>query len=245
MGSRANLSSRWSTAAIGVVAVTILGAVAASPVHAAFNLASDFSVASNPNGPYTYGSTPTLGGTFTPYTASLTDGNGIAVWYTPSTFNIPGVAHNTTANDYTSPPSSIRPFQLVSHPDFGTNESVIRFTVPASGLYTISAAYEGESNSGTSTDVYILRNSNTVSPLFSGSVNGYRAGGPSYSSGTLSWLLGDQIDFVVTSRNGDAFNDSTAIAATITQVPEPLTPGAALVVPAVALVMKRRGFHRQ
>ena len=179
-----------------------------------------FRLWANPNGPYAYGSTTTLGGVLSIYANSAT--YPVAeTWGGGAGGGIPNVFHNYNAFESTDGSTTLRPGQLAFHPSFGDLHSVIRFTVPATGLYEIDAAYEGTSNAGTTSSVFIVMNSNGGSPLFTGNVNGFRAGGPSYDSPTLTLTTGDTIDFVVSMSNGDPFSDSTGIDATITYLPEP------------------------
>jgi hypothetical protein len=203
------------------VVAAVVSLLAVCGAHATtYDLAGDFSLAGNPNGPYTYGSTTTLGGVVSIYANSGT--YPVAeTWGGGAGGDIPNVFHNYNAFESTDGFTTLRPGQLAFHPSFGDLHSVIRFTVPATGLYEIDAAYEGVSNAGTTSSVFILMNSNGGAPLFAGNVNGFRAGGPSYVSPTLTLTTGDTIDFVVSMRNGDPFSDSTGIDATITYLPEP------------------------
>jgi hypothetical protein len=195
---------------------TVVAFLAVGSAHATtYDLAGDFSLAGNPNGPYTYGSTATLGGVLSIYANSGTYPH-VEAWGGGAGGGIPNVFHNYNAFETGDGDTTLRPGQLGMHPGFGDLHSVIRFTVPATGLYEIDAAYEGISNAGTTTRVFILMNGNGGSPLFTGDVNGFRAGGPSYASPTLTLASGDTIDFVVSMRNGDPFSDSTGVAATIT-----------------------------
>lgn len=203
------------------VVATVASFLAVGGAHATtYDLAADFSLAGNPNGPYTYGSTATLGGVLSIYANSATYPNA-ETWGGGAGGGIPNVFYNYNAFESTDGDTTLRPGQLGFHPSFGDLHSVIRFTVPASGLYEIDATYEGISNAGTTSSVFILMNGNSASPLFTGSVIGFRAGGPSYASPTLTLTAGDTIDFVVSMSNGDPFSDSTGIDATITYLPEP------------------------
>ena len=203
------------------VIAAVVSFLAVGGAHATtYDLAEDFSLGGNPNGPFTYGSTTTLGGVLSTYANSATYPLA-ETWGGSAGGGIPNVFHNYNAFESTDGFTTMRPGQLAFHPSFGDLHSVIRFTVPATGLYEIDAAYEGISNAGTTSRVFILMNSDGGSPLFAGDVNGFRAGGPSYFSPTLTLTTGDTIDFVVSMRNGDPSSDSTGIDARITYLPEP------------------------
>lgn len=151
---------------------------------------------------------------------------------------IPFVLQNTGTTAETASNFTLQPLQLNLHP-YNTNAdgttdaggtriySIVRFIVPTTGDYTLSANFTGIAgdSGGTTTDVHVLVNGTEVT---GGSLNGTTPGGaPSvtltnFDAGILA--PGDTISFAV----GDGFNgfnsDSTGLTATITTVvPEPST----------------------
>ena len=140
------------------VVAAIVSLLAVGGAHATtYDLAEDFSLGGNPNGPYTYGSTTTLGGVLSVYANSATFPLADA-WGGGAGGGIPNVFLNDNAFESTDGFTTMRPGQLAFHPSFGDLHSVIRFTVPATGLYEIDAAYEGISTAGTTSRVFILMN---------------------------------------------------------------------------------------
>ena len=216
---------------LGFLALAAVIAVAVPPAHAGtvYDAAADFSVASNPNGAWSYGYEASLGSTFQLYDAVVIDPNGatgIEQWYHPplSGNYTPTVGYNTTSSVVNLPDTGVYvpAHSLLLHPgpaSSGNLYTVIRWTAPTTGVFDLQSSFFGEdSRYPTSTDVHVLLNGNS---LFSGGVYVY---GPAASfSDILSVKTGDTIDFVVgVGRDGDDTGDSTGISATLSNaIPEP------------------------
>jgi hypothetical protein len=229
-----------------IAVLSLVSWMAVVPVSsaAAFSAAGDFSAASNPNDPWSYGMTPTLGGAFTP----LLSANWTALTgWSKSGGNIDDFANDMPAvvANLTGAPVSPTPFvtvgpgQLLLHPGFLGEYAVVRWTAPAAGDYSVSAAYTGlDSFSGneTSTDVHVLLNGVSI---FDGEVDGF--GPPSVDFGALLQNLGagDTLDFAVGFGNGEFFNDSTRLEALISTVPLPATVALVLGAVGAAAVVRR------
>ena len=205
-----------------------------------FDAAADFSLASNPNGVWSYGYSSVLGASPTTYTfattvsdiASWSNGNGI--WAPP------WVGRNDTDQVVTFSSITLQPYQMAFHPGSSGEYSVIRFTAPSAGVYALVSSFIGVD--GTTTDVHVLHNGTS---LFSGSINGY-GDSDSYSTNVVL-ATGDAIDFAVGYLTGGYSNDSTGISATLTPmttVPEIAPAGIGLVMALVsgglALLERRR-----
>jgi hypothetical protein len=86
---------------------------------------------------------------------------------------------------------------------------------------SMKSVFAAQDLSGTTTDVHVLFNGNSVFDDFVEGVAGSRGVG---FARRLSLRQGDTIDFAVGfGRNGSFFNDSTALAATASPIPEPST----------------------
>jgi hypothetical protein len=192
-----------------------------------YDLAADFSLASNPNGVWSYGYETTLGSQLNLYNgaASGFDGTpGLEAWYSatfPPTPNVPpATVYNSTASDVRPNFGTvIIPAHSVSfHPGPTDYFSVIRWTAPTTGLFNLDVAFRGDDFFfPTTTDVHVLLNSRS---LFSADVLAFGPG-PSFSD-ILSVKAGDRIDFAVGfGPDGSYTGDSTGISATLTAVPEP------------------------
>ena len=188
-----------------------------------YNPADDFSASMNPNGSWTFGYTAILGGTLILYDATKI-GDGVNYWYRSDHFNAPfppEVGHNPNGAfvqagdiDWTA-----NGFHL--HPGPDGSFSVARWTATTSGMVDVNAVFS-LADSG-ATDVHLLYNS--VS-LFNDVIVG-RADSSSFST-AISVVAGDTIDLSV-GPEGDYFDDSTALVATIstscaTPTPSPTPP---------------------
>ncbi len=189
---------------------------------AGYDLATDFSVAQNPNGVWSYGYSSTLGGTFTTFSDSLVAPSGLMTWWNPAIASLgtPSAYYNPTQN-LIGPPGSPRyaPGEAGFHPGPDTL-AIYRFTAPAAGSYSIDATFFVQDVSPTGTDVHVQRN---------GSINLYTdrlayggSGNVATYSGTVTLASGGTVDFVV-GNAGNYFFDSTGIGVQISAVPEPQT----------------------
>ncbi len=184
---------------------------------ATFSNTADFSASSNPNGVWTYGSTPTLGGAFTPFTTQGTNG-ALAGWVGPTQASL---VQNVTSSPFSAASADWFPGEMNLHPGSDGAASVLRFRAPATTLYDVSAVFYGIDAYPTSTDVHVLINGVSV---FDALVNSYRGAGQSHTHTNLALAADDTVDFVVGwGANGSYYYDATGLSVTITQVPEPGT----------------------
>ena len=175
----------------------------------------------NPSGVWSYGYETKLGSGFTLYRYVDSTGiSGITAWeYAQGPFGqntvLPAVAKNTTASTISSGNIQVPTNVLLLHPGPSDQYSIVRFTAPAAGSYSISGSFSGLDSVGpTTTDVHILQNGSTS--LFSNNVSAFGAG-PAFSV-TPTLNAGDTIDFAVGyGSNNNYNNDSTGLKATITQ----------------------------
>ena len=207
----------------------------------AYNAAGDFSTASNPNGAWSYGYSYGVGSAFILDTTSTTAYAGLALeGWLGNVDSAPGAGypyalHNNTANPVTNNISTVyQPGQLGLQPGSSNLISIVRWTAPFSGTFSIAATFSGLDSNGDSADVHILRNgvsifNSTVSP------------NPTSYSGLQAVLAGDTIDFAVGNGGNGINNDTTALSATI--VPEPTTLG--LVAMSLASLFSFRFFKRK
>jgi hypothetical protein len=209
---------------VSTVATLLSLAVLARPsVAQSYNVATQFSTASNPNGAWSYGYSYGVGGTFIQDTTNTTAYAGLALGGWMGNLNPvfganePYVLKNSTANPVTNNTTTVyQPGQLALQPGETNGESVIRWTAPFSGSFSINATFTGlDFFIGDSADVHILHNGSSI---FNSTV-----GSPASYSGPQSILVGDTIDFVVGNGGNGANNDTTALSATI--VPEPTPVG--------------------
>jgi PEP-CTERM motif len=203
-----------------------------------YNAAADFSTGSNPNGAWSYGSSISLGSAFIP--SSIPTNGYVAVgldgWLGSATGSgVPYVLHNGTAHNITNNFSVYQPGQLLQQPGGLGQYSIVRWTAPFSGTFSINATFSGLSLLGDSADVHILLDGISI---FNFTVIGSPS--PASYSGSGSLTAGDRIDFVVGDAGNGANEDNTALSATI--VPEPAT--LALVGMGLGCLLSFRFFKR-
>jgi outer membrane protein OmpA-like peptidoglycan-associated protein len=179
-----------------------------------FSAVGQFSVSANPSGPWSYGSTKTLGGDFTRmagtdkcgslecWIASI--GAGGAPWMR---INRAGAVPNCSAAGLT--PKTV----LHMHPGPNGEFSVVRWTAPADHLVSITGSFVGLDNP-TTTDVHVLAKNVAV---FDGDINRRGKTVPFQISREVK--AGDTIDFLVGyGSNKNYSTDSTGLSATISTV---------------------------
>jgi hypothetical protein len=193
------------------------------PAAQTYDVAADFSAGQNPNGPWSYGYTITLGGELSLYTNTMSL-SGLNFWLYDLGLSDPQVHYNPTSGTVDNSTQEVKAGGFGLHPGPDGEYSVARFTAPATGEYYVAGSFFGEDTSGTSTDVHILTNGVSV---FDGEVTGFGPGtGPSfYIQVTLG--AGEHVDFAVGyGTNGNFYNDSTGLSAQIVSVsrPSPITP---------------------
>ncbi len=185
--------------ALAALAIALAGTAAQAVTY---DPAAEFSVAGNPNGNYTYGYAASLGGALTPYTVSGTNVFGVYSAWQSTVDTFLGVYRFNSNNT------------LILHPSYFGLISVLRFTAPTTGTYAINGSFANGDNA--STDVHVLLNGVSA---FDGTI-----GTTAPFALSQSLTAGSTIDFAVGfGSNGNYFNDSTFLAASISVVPEPAT----------------------
>ncbi len=217
-----------------------------------WDIATDFSATNNPNGVWSYGSTPTLGGTFTALTNNNPLEPGVSQWYAVTNGFGPNVLLNGNSTPVTYDGTlAMNPGQFLMSP--GTPDYVVaRWTAPSAGAYQIDALFEGmQYVVGDTVDVHVLDNNTSI---FDGDVIGWAgssyistpAFGPSpeqaYNT-TVNLTQGATVDFVIGDGGNGQSYDSTGLSVVISSVPEPSTMvllGLATVLIATADAWRRR-----
>lgn len=218
---------RYSFAASSLTAAALLILSPHARAAQLFDASADFDPTSNPSGinggAYSYGYTPTLGGTFSLLTGTFTNGPVKGYHHTSLPDGAPSIAKNTNNAVHNQPAGAstitYQPLQLVLHPGSGSEYAVLRFTAPQAGTYSYDAAFNGADSGATTTDVHVLVNSigvDTAGINFGGGTNTATLSSPS-----VLLTAGDTIDFAVGKANSTFFFDSTGLFATVTLVPEP------------------------
>lgn len=197
-----------------------------------FDLSRDFSVASNPNGVWSYGYERLLGTDFTLFThptiISQSNGAIVDVWNIDDTVPVPAVLHNestetahSNAGQATFPPGAVWFFPGASTNEGGAGNlrfGVIRVTIPegAGGNYTLRTVVQSPYNAAIAgdSDFHVLLDG---SQIFRKSLSGTES---TAFSDQLSLAPGDTIDFAI-GRGADNRSRGSAlrISASLVQVP--------------------------
>jgi len=182
-------------------ALALIGAAAKAQTY---NV-EDFSAVNNPNGVWSYGAIPSLGGPFTLLTQKLPNYYDLDHWllYNQAPF-YPAVVHNASALPNTS--WAINPFPAGAvgiHPSSTGDKGVIRFTSPAAAWYDVQGAFDALG--GATVDVYVYHGVNEL-------VQGLLTGGSISFATTIYVGLGETVDFIVGSGpNNNHVYDGTRV----------------------------------
>ena len=200
----------------------LLGWVCASTHAAVYDAVNDFSPTNNPNGVWSYGLELWDGGAFTLYGTNGNDGP-IELWEDPS-LSYGTVSYNDTTGVVTTAEATWQPRQLAVTPGMFSDFSIVRWTAPGSGIYSITAQFGALHADVVTADVHILLNGLISSlygisgtPLFN--ANLFRAVTAASTNLYRRLQAGDTVDFIVGGGgNGTGNYDDTGLAATITQI---------------------------
>jgi hypothetical protein len=209
--------------------------VVPSALGRTYDLAADFSATNNPNGPWSYGYTLTLGDQLSLYPDLLVVYGGLDVWSDGglNSGNLPADAPSAYYNPTTNAIAVGGPVygsgEFGLYPGPGGEYSVARFTAPVTGPYYLIGSFFGQEPYGTTTDVHILTNDVSV---FDGQVTGFGPGAGTSFDLRVTLSAGDHLDFAVgygTNRN--FYNDSTALSAQIVASPPRTVSSGTAVIP--------------
>ena len=182
-----------------------------------WDVASEFSEQSNPNGTvWEYGETVGLNGVYTRLTTpDNTDAGNIQGWQDMTSGA--NIWHNMNEVDFINSVNiKVAPHGMSMHPAQNCQYAVTRFTAPVSGTYKISGQFFGLDDNGsqTDTDVHVSASGSTV---FSGAIK-LSAGQKSASFTSINATLsaGNTVDFSVGCGSDGAWSyDNTGLNAVI------------------------------
>lgn len=203
-----------------------------------YNVATDFSLVSNPNGVWSYGETAALTSSLLLYTNSNANFlGGLEQWRGNAASN-PNLS--VFFNATSSPIIGVAPGHLAFHPGPMGEFSTVRWTAPASGKFRITTLFTAIG--GGNTDVHVLRGN---TDLFDGTTTtvGTTA---SYSIPLNNVSAGETIDFKVGyGANGTYFGDTTELSAVVVDLNSVPEPGAVALflagaLPGIEMLRRRR-----
>jgi hypothetical protein len=200
----------------------ISASLAAHATPTTYNAVSDFSIVNgNANGVWTYGfGTPTSFSKFLFASPDFGPGYGFAFWASsPASDSLPAVGAGGTPHGSVNVPTT----ELWMHPGPDAGEdSIVLFTAPTSGTYSLSDFFTHRDTGGTSggnadgQNVGTYLNGVALDTAHIGTT--YGATHP--FTDTLFLNAGDVLAFDL-NKNGTYYNDSTGFDATIALAPEP------------------------
>lgn len=186
-----------------------------------YSVSGDFSRVNNPAGAWSYGTIQQADPTVFTLFDRRANSDGIDGWHAPEGFfgfSDPAVLHNGTDSTQRSGSLgeclTLAAGQLALHPGFDGRQSVVRFTAPAAGDYSIDTNFTSIDCLGETT--VTVRHGQTS--LFDGTVGGDAPANSAFALTSVSLAAGETIDFSAAFAAGGFTGDSVALDATITQL---------------------------
>jgi hypothetical protein len=186
-----------------------------------YDAGTDYSLAANPNGAWTYGSCPTsspISTGFAPYTHTGTIWDIIGWTFGEGTdpyWSDPNVSYNPTGAEYANYGYhwAANGIGLGSS---GSDSAIVRWTCQADGIYDVNATFTGNLE-GDGTSLWLV--SLNASDVWLNPVAEWGYGQSQNYTSQMTLVAGDTLDFVnLNWTNGGQY---TGFSATINQVPEP------------------------
>jgi fibronectin type 3 domain-containing protein len=184
-----------------------------------YDAAAQYSATSNPNSPWSYGKTDSVGGTFSTIHNDTTPSPGVHIWRgtTSNAYgSYPQVGANrsgATVRPYTNGPLTWEDGMLLLVPGPTGEASVLRFTVPETAHYRIKGQFK--TLDGGNADVHILVDN---AATFNSTVVGL--GDVKRFTQTRELVAGQTVDFVVGWGNGTYDFDNVGLTATLEKMTE-------------------------
>jgi hypothetical protein len=220
------------------IAIVVLSLAAGRANAQAYSAVSDFSLAGNPNGAWSYGTLSSFtGGTFSLLTVPSSSG-GFATWGNGGSVpNAAGVTKNTTSGTLTSGTVVLPPDLL--NLDGENFIADVRWAAPSAGAYNVSGRFQRTDNGGFPVSVRIVQDGLTT--LFSAdNFSTFNDQRPFNLNVVLS--AGSVLDF---AEGAPQFNnDGTGLALTITPVPEPGSLALCGLAAVGGWLLRRKGLGR-
>jgi len=172
--------------------------------------ARDFFVSTNPSARWTYGFEASRGAAFSAY-GTHGSSSGFDFWGS----SLPNVGRNSTNSTLQQSTNFTPSMKIEMHPGSLGENSVIRWTAPATAQYRVHGYFVGlDSSYPTTTDVAILHNNSTGATLFFSNINSYNV--PANFDVTTTFSAGDTVEFTVGfGSNGNFSGDATGLDVTI------------------------------
>ncbi len=193
----------WNTGTVVETGPLLLNSVT-------FNAAGDFSLAQNPNGPWSYLSAGTL--LSTPF---IDDGGALNDWLNGESFpNEAGVFQNTTGTTVAFDATTFLPAGYLELSPEGNGDATVTFAAPVAGQYVFTGNFLGVDTSENLHTVEIDLNGTAIS---TGTIQSY--GQTIAINLTKNLAAGETVSFVNHTGPGDDPDDlGTGLALSVTEV---------------------------
>ena len=186
---------------------------AAPAVGTTWDGVAEFSSTDNPNGPWSFGRSPTAGGAITLNDAGTQ--SGLPIWSWAGAGWGQAIYNNTTGTVGLSGGLAIEPGELFLHPSSNNTKSVMSFAAPSAGCFQANTNLELVDVQGGNVDVSLFGGGTS---LFSTNMSGF---GATSANAVDSVFLdaGDAISlYIGFGTNGNYFDDSVGTQFTATYV---------------------------
>jgi hypothetical protein len=210
------MSSHTESVVAAILGCAAVLALSATQLRAdtVWDAVNDFSLSSNPNGAWSYGTLSNgTSGTFTAFTSAT--GNSFVINWGTSTS---AVTKNITSGTYDYYTNVLPTNVLMLSP--GSPDADVRWTAPVTGDYSCSGVFSRvDTTNYNAVDVGVSESQITMFE-----VDNFITYGVSepFNFGDLYLTAGTTLDFWAYTPNGGGYY-GTGFAATITEIPEPTT----------------------
>lgn len=214
--------SQFRRPAFGFFAAALLCLTVHSAMAATiWDANADFSLASNPNGAWSYqwltGLASGQYGNMTNSTTTYGGNAGLLAW--SSTGGLPAVVKNTSpTNTY----YGWAPGVLGMHPDNGGNHAVVTWTAPSAGDYSFSSSFTLVGTGGDGVIASVTKNAFTGADGQGQQFLAAVGNSWSWNNASMTLNAGETISWAINPNVGNGA-DSTVLTAVVTAVPEPST----------------------
>jgi hypothetical protein len=202
--------------ATGAGLTTAVSAPFHVPSPIIWDAARDFSRSSNPAGAWSYGFETTHAAAFQRL-PQVTTVNGSVDYWGVASIEALGVYRNSASEPVIVGDTTWPAGRLVLHPGPDGQVAVLRFTFPTSGVYRVTAHFEGSTARPATTDVSVLLNNAAID---TGAINLNGDGNARDFSLAEPFQTGDTLDFAVGYGNDDNSSDSTIVDAAVSSFPD-------------------------
>jgi uncharacterized repeat protein (TIGR03803 family) len=182
-----------------------------------YDAVNDFSINSNPNGVWSYGTlTDIPGGTFSPFTTAQTgqDFTGEEIWDNNGSSDA-GVISNITGSIASFETTELPPDELLLAGDYLISD--VRWTAATSGTYNIDGLFERDVTNAQPVSVSIIENGTNA--LFSASNFTTYGSQQIFSFSSVTLPAGATLDFA--KNPGPSYNTGTGFKAVIAKLLKP------------------------